>query len=146
MSRQMNNSISATDLATRTINRQLYKVTHNEIEHDTKNAKPLFAYENIDSAWGLSNNKENAQPLLGRGNEYPLKVNQGLTVATKNAQLLYHRDLNGKQIGDFEHIRFANEAECMDGQQLRVITARRIMMCFITTLATAAIIFITRHN
>lgn len=133
MSRQMNNSISATNLATRVINKQLYYVALNEIEHDTKNAKPLFAYEN-------------AQPLVSRENTYPLKVNQGLTVATKNAQLLYRRDLNGKQIGDFEHNRFAHEVECMDGQQLRVITVRRVMMCFITTLATAAIIFITKHS
>lgn len=124
MSKQMNDSISATNLATRVINEQLYAVKLTERVQDTKNAKPL--------------------ELLKKAQ--PLSVNQGLISPTKNAQLLYRRDLNAKQIGNYEHNRFANEVECMDGQQLRVITARRVMMCFITTLAAASIIFLTRHN
>ncbi len=120
----MNDSISATNLATRVINEQLYAVKLTERVQDTKNAKPL--------------------ELLKKAQ--PLSVNQGLISPTKNAQLLYRRDLNAKQIGNYEHNRFANEVECMDGQQLRVITARRVMMCFITTLAAASIIFLTRHN
>lgn len=146
MSKQMNDSISATNLATRVINEQLYAVKLTEGVQDTKNAKPLFAYENEESYRYLSKKTENAKPLELLKKAQPLSVNQGLISPTKNAQLLYRRDLNAKEIGNYEHNRFANEVECMDGQQLRVITARRVMMCFITTLAAASIIFLTRHN
>lgn len=134
MSKPVINSISATNLAMRVKNQHLYNVS------TTKNAQPLFAFEFIQEP------KIQKQHLNAIQKNNGLSINAGVVTPQKNAQPLFSGAPTGIQIGEYEHHRFAIEAELMNGDQLRVITRHRVIMCFITTVLALAIIVLTKYN
>lgn len=135
MSKSATNSISATNLAKRVKNQRLYNVT------TTKNAQPLFAFEFIQEPTIKKQHLDTLQNI-----NHGLSINAEVVTPQKNAQLLFSGASTGIQIGEYEHQRFAIEAELMNGDQLRVITRHRVIMCFITTVLTLAIIVLTKYN
>ena len=135
MSKPVINSISATNLANRVINQHLYNATK------TKNAQPLSAFDFIHEP---KTQKKHLNSL--HTNNHGLSINAGGVTPQKNAQPLFSGVTTGTKIGEYEHNRFAVEVELMNGEQLRVITRHRAIMCFITTVLTLTIIGLTKYN